>query len=300
LGVSLCFTSLTTDMFDADPHPAVNGFVAVHESYSRTVICSTEQRPAPRRRPESKPTPVYGRDRSPEPNRGFLLEGTHSRSNSGEATTLPPIIAVVGANSTSREHLLSARMADCLAARGLRVAVTRLTGARRTIFRESCNWISAGDLSDYGYVSTRTCDPRELAKLFSVQMTDIAGYTPDVVVIELCGTLWRQDVRSMLKIIGRSSSATGVVLSATEPAAAALGIGMVASAGLGVAALWTPRADCGALRRDSRVQAARVPVCGRGDFAAAARAVTTHLRRSWVPLDNGLHNYASLEGGVAA
>jgi hypothetical protein len=288
-------------MFDADPHPAVNGFVAMHETYSRTVICSTEQPPAPRRRrAENKPTPVYGRDRSPEPNRGFLLQGRHTETKGNPASPPPPIIAVVGANSTSREHLLSARIADCLAARNLRVAVTRLTGARRTVFRESCNWISAGDLSDYGYDSTRTCDPRELAKLFSVQMTDIATYAPDVVVVELCGTLWRQDVRSMLTVIGRSPSATGAVLSATEPAAAALGMGMVASAGLEVAAVWTPRADCSALRRDSRLQASRVPVCGRGDSAAAASAVMTHLRRSWVPLDNGLLNYASLEQGVAA
>jgi hypothetical protein len=197
-------------------------------------------------------------------------------------------VAVVGANATCREQALTTKIADCLANQGLRVAVSRLTGGRRTIFRESCNWISTRDLSDYGYVTTQSCDPRELSRLFAVQMDDLSSYSPDVVVVELCGTLWRQDVRSMVSLIGRSSGPSTSILSATDPGAAALGIEMVSNTGLQVGAVWTPRADPGALRRDRRIRAAGVPVCGRGDTASAARALMAQLRTRWVPLDNGL------------
>ncbi len=277
-------------MFNAVPHPADEGFVAVQETYSRTFICSTGF-PAPkhpRKRNNKSRVTVSGRDRQPEPNRALMHTDDARTSSSTGSCDLPPIVAVVGANATSREHSLTTRIADCIANQGLRVAVSRLTGGRRTVFRESCNWISARDLSDYGYVTTQSCDPRELSRLFAVQMDDISTYAPDVVVVELCGTLWRQDVRSMVSLIGQSSAPSTSILSATDPGAAALGIEMVTNTGLRVGAVWTPRADPSVLRRDRRIKAAGVPVCGRGDMACATRALMAQLKTRWVPLDNGL------------
>lgn len=264
--------------------------MAVHETYSRTVIFSPSHSPqdAPRQRVQQSRIPVHTVDRGPTPNRSVLRLGDEPSGSAPIQSGTPPIVAVVGANSTSREHTLATRMADCLANQGLRVAVARLTGSRRTVFRESCNWISATDLSDYGYVSTQTCDPRELSRLFSVQMEDIAASSPDVVVVELCGTLWRQDVRSMVSLIGQSPGPRTSIISASDPGAAALGIEMVNSTGLDVGAVWTPRADCSSLRRDRRLRDSGVTVCGRGDTACAARALMTRLKTSWVPLNNGL------------
>lgn len=274
-------------MFNADPHPAEDGFVAVQETYSRTIICSTGLPTRTEPRYHSKAT-VPSRDRLPAPNRGFVRIASEEEPrrpvNGGDI----PVVAVIGANETSRESQLATRMADCLASQGLRVAVTRLTGTRQTVLRDSCHWISTRDLSDYGYVSTRTCDPRELDRLFDVQINDVAAYSPDVIVAHLEGTLWRQDVRSMLQIIGRRPNASAAVLSATEPGAALLGHQMVSRAGLRIAALWTPRADSNTLRRDSRVRALDLPVCGRGNAACAARAITNQLRLRWIPIGNGL------------
>ncbi|MFT4603645.1 MAG: hypothetical protein ACI9W4_000360 [Rhodothermales bacterium] len=279
-------------MFNAAPHPAEEGFVAVQETYSRTVICSTgfpePKYQYPRKRANKSRANVSGRDRHPEPNRALTPVDVTQTNSSADQRNLPPIVAVVGANATSREHTLATRIADCMANQGLRVAVSRLTGGRRTVFSESCNWISTRDLSDYGYVTTQSCDPRELSRLFDVQMDDISSYAPDVVVVELCGTLWRQDVRSMVSLIGHSHGPSTSIISATDPGAAALGIEIVGNTGLRVGAVWTPRADPSALRRDLRIKAAGIPVCGRGDTAGAARALLTQLKTHWVPLDNGL------------
>ena len=289
-------------MFNAVPHPADEGFVAVQETYSRTIICSTgfPEPKHPRKRSKEPRVTLSGRDRRPEPNRSQgHTEGTRTRP-APRRSELPPIVAVVGANATSREHSLAARIADCIANQGLRVAVSRLTGGRRTIFSQSCNWISTRDLSDYGYSTTRSCDPRELSRLFEVQMDDISASAPDIVVVELCGTLWRQDVRSMVSLIGQSNGPSTSILSATDPGAAALGIEMVSSTGLQIGAVWTPRADPSALRRDRRIKAAGVPVCGRGDTACAARALMAQLKTRWVPLDNGLFDRAYSEIPAAA
>ncbi|NNE70898.1 MAG: hypothetical protein HKN29_11130 [Rhodothermales bacterium] len=277
-------------MFNAAPHPADDGFVAVQETYSRTVIFSPGYSPAmPPRQRDLKPRIVsQGVDRHPSPNRSAGSLQRNPERPSSEQAGIPPVVAVVGANATSREHTLATRVADCLANRGLRVAVSRLTGGRRTVFRESCNWVSAVDLADYGYVSTQTCDPRELSRLFRVQMDDLAASTPDVVVVELCGTLWRQDVRAMVSLIGQSSGPRTSIISASDPGAAALGIEMVNNSGLNVGAIWTPRADSSSLRRDRRIRRSGVTVCGRGDTACAARALMDQLKTCWVPLDNGL------------
>ena len=282
-------------MFAADPHPAEDSVLAVHETYSRTILwASGVENPAVRKRPDRDFTSIQIADRSATPKRALMHVDAQPRTRRAGYGDLPPIVAVVGANGKSREHLLSARIADCLAARDLRVAVTRLTGSQRTVFTESCHWTSTRDMADYGYSSTRACDQRQLSDLFRVQMQDFSACEPDVVVVELCGTLWRQDVRSMLSIIGRSGAATGAVLSASAPGPAALGVDMINASGIPVAALWSPCADTAVLRRDSRMRKLALPVCGRGEDAKVARALMSELRRGWLPLSNAiLHTNSS-------
>jgi hypothetical protein len=289
-------------MFEAAPHPADDCVLAMRETYSRTIFWASgvESTPA-RNRPSRDLRSTLLADRSASPKRARVHLARTPRTKRSGFGELPPIVAVVGANGRSREHLLSSRLADCFASRGLRVAVTRLTGSQRTLFSESCQWTSTRDLSDYGYSSTRACDQRELADLFRVQMDDFSGCEPDVVVVELCGTLWRQDVRSMLAVIGRSGAPTGAVLSALDPGPAALGIDMITGCGIPVAALWTPRSDACRLRRDARMKALAFPVCGRGEDATVARAVMSQLRRRWMPLSNNmLHKAVGTAAASAA
>ncbi|MBO6779948.1 MAG: hypothetical protein JJ896_09875 [Rhodothermales bacterium] len=282
-------------MFFADPHPAEDGFVAVHETYSRTIVCSANgfSQESPFRQIKSAVL-GYGKDRGPEPNRATSVLPPNLPAPRKPDGSAIPIVAVLSANESGRINMLAGRIADCLANRGLRVAVSRLTGTRRTALAESCNWVVTRDLLDYGYLSTQHLDGRELERLFAVQLSDLAAASPDVIVMELEGTLWRQDVRIMLSIIGATRAASTAVISAVEPGAALLGRQMAEQAGLDVAAFWSPRADAGSLKRDSRIRKSGIRVCSRGAATCAARAITATLRRRWVPLGNGLLNRPTL------
>src|SRR5437867_2840818 len=134
------------------------------------------------------------------------------------------LIYVVGTAMNSGKTTTAARLTNGLSNAGLNVAACKLTGSVSN--RDQDELAAAAshraiDFSDFGFPSTYLCRKEELLELFDAMRTEVAGWEPDVVLMELADGLLQKETAMLLAEPEIQKAARGLVLSA-ESALSAL------------------------------------------------------------------------------
>ena len=174
---------------------------------------------------------------------GFLDDGRGRRLNlksrlfrrpDRPATLRKNVLLVVGTGMNSGKTTTGSRLVKSLLRRGLRVAVSKLTGS--VCQNDRSEWSATGavdvrDFSDYGFPSTYLATETELIDLFERLVADTERLEPDLVVMEIADGILQRETRLLLGHEAIRRRAGGVVLAATCSASALFGVEQVQALG---------------------------------------------------------------------
>lgn len=129
-----------------------------------------------------------------------------------------PVVLIVGTSMSAGKTTAARVIVRLLAARGLRVVAAKVTGAAR--YRDMLGCLDAGaaavfDFVDVGLPSS-IAPPREYGRLLDVLLSNIAGQSPDAVVIE-AGASPLEPYNGAIAVRRLRRLTRAVVLAASDP-----------------------------------------------------------------------------------
>lgn len=201
---------------------------------------------------------------------------------------MPPILFVVGTSADSGQTANTAGLVTALSGLGIRTAVCRLTGKSSSKDLQellSSSASSVRDLSDYGFPSTDDCRPVELAQLFYTQLADVSEREPDLIVIQLTGSILNPQTRLVLGEAACVHSVAGVVLMASCSLSALCGVEILERLGHSVAAIWGQGGEPGRMEREINSLRSNLNVFDSSNpTEEITEAVVRHMHLQWLPL----------------